>query len=235
MTESQKKRTAQIDADRFWVGVLAIVLVTIIMTASYVFSFAAIAEAGGWTGASLQIAWLAAVFVDGPILTYTISLVVKERRGESRAGLRLTRIFLYAFTATSVALNFAHTGSYWKWDYTSTEAWFGSLMAVAAPLAALAASEEVVRLAFAKSKSEPVDPAAEPAPEPAVESVPEPAAELEPEVARDTADVPDDEPFDAGLSALDHELSELIHPSDYTIAIEAGNEVGADVHDAHRG
>jgi hypothetical protein len=156
---ARESRAAQINPDRFWVGVLAIVLVTVIMLASYIFSFAAIAEAGGWTGVSLTIAWLAAVFIDGPILTYTVSLVILERRSESRRGLRRTRFFLYAFTSASVILNFAHTGSYWQWDYTQMEAWFGSLMAVAAPLAALAASEEVVRLAFAKSKSEPdVDP-----------------------------------------------------------------------------
>ena len=205
----REARAAQINPDRFWVGVLAIILVTIIMLASYIFSFAAIAEAGGWTGVPLAIAWLAAVFIDGPILTYTVSLVVLERRAESRRGLRRTRFFLYAFTCTSVILNFAHTGSYWHWDYTQMDAWFGSLMAVAAPLAALAASEEVVRLAFAKSKS--------------VMQSPEPVTPQH------------DSPGRRGYDALDHELSELIHPSDYTFAVEARNEVGADVHDALRG
>ncbi|WP_433673923.1 DUF2637 domain-containing protein [Microbacterium gorillae] len=214
-----ESRAAQINPDRFWVGILAIVLVTIIMLASYIFSFAAIAEAGGWTGVPLALAWLAAVFIDGPILTYTVSLVILERRAESRRGLRRTRFFLYAFTCASVVLNFAHTGSYWQWDYTKMEAWFGALMAVAAPLAALASSEEVVRLAFAKPKSGGQQAAAD--------DVIAGAVTRGAPTRSSTAT--------ASFDSLERELAEIIHPVDYTLAIESRDEVGSDVHDALRG
>ncbi|MCK9913776.1 DUF2637 domain-containing protein [Microbacterium ginsengisoli] len=152
---ARSTRGATISLDRPWVAILAIVLVMIIMAASYIFSFTAIAQAGTWTGASTGVAWLAAIFIDGPILTYTISLSVKEWRGTPRRERVRTRVFLYAFTATSVALNFAHTASYWNWDFTRMDSLFGCLMAVAAPLAALAASEEVVSLAFTKRSHSP--------------------------------------------------------------------------------
>lgn len=213
-------RNAQISPDRLWVGVLAIGLVTVIMLASYVFSFTAIADAGAWTGVPVGVHWLAAIFIDGAILTYTVSLAVFQAREEPKRVMRRTRFFLYAFTAASVALNFAHTGSFWAWDFSQMEAVFGSLMAISAPLAALAASEEVVRLAFAKSKSsrEPADEhqdRAVPAEEPAF-----PAHDV-------------DEPPTAGPSP--DELRMLFGPSTYDLAIEGRNEVGADVHDAFRG
>jgi len=228
MAERQP-RTAQISPDRFWVGVLAIVLVTVIMLASYIFSFTAIAEAGAWTGVPQGVHWLAAIFIDGAILTYTVSLAVFQAREESRRVLRRTRFFLYAFTAASVVLNFAHTGSFWTWDYSQMEAWFGSLMAVSAPLAALAASEEVVRLAFAKPKSDLREPIAS-------DGANLPAGD------RPTDTGPAREPARAGLAQLDRELDEIIRhddphhlPEEYTIAVEAGDEVGADVYDAQRG
>lgn len=148
-TASRSSRNAQISPDRLWVGVFAICLVTIIMAASYVFSFTAIAEAGAWTGVPVGVHWLAAVFIDGAILTYTVSLAVFQARREPSRVLRRTRFFLYSFTVASVVLNFAHTAAFWDWDFGQWEAVFGSVMAVSAPLAALAASEEVVRLAFA--------------------------------------------------------------------------------------
>lgn len=147
-------RSAQISPDRLWVGVFAICLVTVIMAASYVFSFTAIAAAGAWTGVPVGVHWLAAVFIDGAILTYTVSLAVFQARGEPARVLRRTRFFLYSFTAASVVLNFAHTAAFWEWDFGHWEAVFGCVMAVSAPLAALAGSEEVVRLAFAPVRVE---------------------------------------------------------------------------------
>ena len=141
------KRTATMSPDRLWVGISAIALVTIIMLASYVFSFNAITEAAAWTGNPQSTHWLAAVFIDGAILTYTLSYAVFRWRGDVS---KRTLIILYVFTGISVAVNFAHTASFWDWDFTSKEAIFGVLIAITAPTAALFASEEVVRLAFTK-------------------------------------------------------------------------------------
>lgn len=150
-------RTAQISPDRWFVGVAAIVLVVLIMGASYVFSYVAIAEAGEWTGVPGGIHWIAPIFIDGAILTYTLSLAVFQARGAPRRTIRRTYATLWGFTLLSVVLNFAHTGSYWRWDFSQHEAWFGCLIAVAAPIAALLAAEEVVRLAFDRSRQDAPD------------------------------------------------------------------------------
>ncbi|PPF23108.1 DUF2637 domain-containing protein [Rathayibacter rathayi] len=142
---SESRRTATISPDRWYVGASAIVLVGLIMAASYVFSFTAITEAAAWTGNPAPTHWLAAVFIDGAIVTYTITYAVFRSRGE-RA--RQSLFFLYLFTAVSVAVNAAHSASFWDWDFAEPQAQFGVLIAVAAPVAALLASEEVVRLAF---------------------------------------------------------------------------------------
>lgn len=138
-------RAARISPDRYGVGAFAILLIIMIMGASYVFSYAAIAEAAEWTGIPSAVQWLAPVFIDGAILGYTLSLAIVRWRRESVVR---TMLVLCGFTAVSVAINFAHAASYWEWDFTQREAWFGALIAVGAPLAALFSAEEITRLIF---------------------------------------------------------------------------------------
>ncbi|PPG02715.1 hypothetical protein C5E06_09685 [Pseudoclavibacter sp. RFBI5] len=138
-------RAARISPDRYGVGAFAILLIIMIMGASYVFSYAAIAEAAIWTGIPSSVQWLAPVFIDGAILGYTLSLAILRWRRESVVR---TMLVLCGFTAVSVAINFAHAASYWEWDFTQREAWFGALIAVGAPLAALFSAEEITRLIF---------------------------------------------------------------------------------------
>lgn len=188
------KRTAQISPDRLGVGIFAIALVMVVMSASMVFSYVAIAEAAVWTGVPLGIHWIAPVFIDGAIITYSVSLTIFEWRMEDRKTVRHTRRVLWAFTLLSVLLNFAHTASFWRWDFTVYEAWFGSLIAVSAPIAALLSAEEVVRLAFRRHRAAveaaataaeaeaaltPVAPAEVPA---AVVAVEAPPAEVDPPI-----------------------------------------------------
>lgn len=138
-------RAARISPDRYGVGAFAILLIIMIMGASYVFSYAAIAEAAEWTGIPGSVQWLAPVFIDGAILGYTLSLAILRWRRESVVR---TMLVLCGFTAVSVAINFAHAASFWEWDFTQREAWFGALIAVGAPLAALFSAEEITRLIF---------------------------------------------------------------------------------------
>ncbi|MBF4459458.1 DUF2637 domain-containing protein [Pseudoclavibacter sp. VKM Ac-2867] len=142
---SKVLRAARISPDRYGVGAFAILLIIMIMGASYVFSYAAIAEAAIWTGIPSSVQWLAPVFIDGAILGYTLSLAILRWRRES---VMRTMLVLCGFTAVSVAINFAHAASYWEWDFTQREAWFGALIAVGAPLAALFSAEEITRLIF---------------------------------------------------------------------------------------
>lgn len=152
------KRTAQISPDRFGVGMATIALVMVIMIASFIFSYVAIAEAGQWTHVPYGMHWLAPVFIDGAILTYTVSLAVLASRAAPRRKIRQTRAILWSFTGLSVAINFAHAASGWGWDFGVLEAWFGCMIAVSAPVAALVSAEEVVHLAFKRhANAAPVD------------------------------------------------------------------------------
>lgn len=145
---SDPKRTARISPDRPWVGGAAIILVLIVMLSSMVFSYVGIAEAAEWTGVPVGIHAIAPIFIDGAIITYTVSLTIHEWRREDRKTVNHTRRVLWGFTILSVGLNFAHTAAFWGWDFSIREAWFGSLISVAAPVAALLSAEEVVRLTF---------------------------------------------------------------------------------------
>lgn len=156
---TKEKRTAQISPDRLTVGFLAISLVVIVMASSMVFSYVGIAEAAAWTGVPLGIHIIAPIFIDGAIITYTVSLTIFEWRREDRKTIRHTKRVLRGFTGLSVGLNFAHTAAYWQWDFTVYEAWFGALISVSAPIAALLSAEEVVRLAFRRRVVAAVDDA----------------------------------------------------------------------------
>lgn len=188
MSEQIKpQRTAQISPDRWVVGVFAVVLVSIIMIASMAFSYVAIAEAGAWAGVP-GLGWIAPIFIDGAIIAYTVSLSVFEARRAPKRTIRFSRTVLWGFSLLSVVLNFAHTASFWAWDFSQREAWFGCLIAVSAPIAALLSAEEAVRLVF-KRMSEPAVAGADAEAEAVVETAPE-AAEG-PDAQPIEAEVPD--------------------------------------------
>lgn len=176
MTE-KTKRSAQISPDRFGIGVATVVLVAVVMLSSMVFSYVAIAEAAIWTHAPYGMHWLAPVFIDGAIITYTVGLAVFEARREDRKVIVRTRAVLWGFAVFSVAINFAHAGSGWGWVFTSFEAWFGYLIAMSAPIAALLSAEAVVQLAFKHRRDEEqAQETAEVAPAAAVDAPEDPAS-----------------------------------------------------------
>lgn len=206
-----EQHTGQLNPDRRYVAIGAIVLVMVVMLASMVFSFTAITESAAWTGNPSWTHVLAAVFIDGAIITYSVSYAVFRWRGEP--GKR-TLAFLYGFTFLSVVVNFAHAAHYWEWSLTTYEAWFGVIIAIAAPVAAVLAAEEVVRMAFARRKyiADAFVPAfddeaeVEPEPEaPAVEAAPEPVQPKRPQLvllsdsARDLVRGPEGELSNAGI------------------------------------
>lgn len=141
-------RAARINPDRQWVATGAIGLVLVVMLASFVFSFVAIMNSGIWAGGTGWVAALAPLFIDGPILMYTTALAIYRARHDTAAVIRRTRRRLWAFTFASVLLNAAHAASFWQWDWSRMEAWFGTLVAALAPLAALLSAEELMHLAF---------------------------------------------------------------------------------------
>ncbi|MGO1851813.1 MAG: DUF2637 domain-containing protein [Microbacteriaceae bacterium] len=142
-----RRSSARISPDRPVVAGITIVLVATIMLASYAFSFASIADAARWTGVPAWAHWLAPVFIDGAIITYTLSLAVMRWRGEPVGR---TLLFLSSFTAISVLVNFSHAAAAQSWDFGRLETWFGCLIGIAAPLAALFAAEESTRLVFTR-------------------------------------------------------------------------------------
>lgn len=161
------RTTARISPDRFFIGAGAITLVSIIMLASYVFSYTALRAAAVWSGVPEWATYLAPVFLDGALLTYSVSRAVFKWRGEHRDAHR-TLWFLLFFTGISVAINAAHAASEWGWNFTAYETWFGVLIGVSAPIAALISAEEVVRLSFSNQPATTTvdEPVTEPQHEP---------------------------------------------------------------------
>ena len=181
-------RTARVSPDRLWVGITAIMMVLVmVLLTSMAFSFAAISEAAVWTGLPPDLAgmrFLVPLFIDGAIVTYTLALAVFQWRGDDRRASRRARQNLWIFSILSVALNAAHTGSYWQWDYSSFESWFGTLMAISAPIAALLSAEVVIDLAFTRrATSIVIDPEQNMPAEPDRGPDPEEAADFETELS----------------------------------------------------
>lgn len=191
------KKTARISPDRPSVGVLSILLVATVTLTAMAFSFAAIHEAARWSGAPEWVQWLAPIYIDGTIIAYTISLAILRWRAE-HAHARSTLLLLRTFTGISVAINAAHTASFWNWQYGSYEMWTGIVISVLAPIASLTSAERLVILIFQQEASGAVTPDAEPIDRPqeleplmdederattaVLQPVPDPAVESEPEI-----------------------------------------------------
>lgn len=172
---------ARVSPDRTWVGIAAIILVLSVMLASMVFSFTAITEAAAWTSNPQWSWWLAAFFIDGAIVTFTLSMVVFRWRGQDT---KRTVLMLIGFTVLSSTLNVIHAGTGWDWDLSRMEAWAGMAIAGAAPFAALLAAEEVTRLTFVRRTD----------PEPEELAVTEPVVEPVPELAHPVLEIPRQRP-----------------------------------------
>jgi hypothetical protein len=120
------------------------------MVSSFVVSFSGIWDISQYTGLPEVLQWVPALFIDAAILAYTISLFVFKARGE---GTWRTVLWLFAFAGISVAANVAHTLDFLSetgvgaGDY---RLWVGVAITASAPIAVLAASEEISRLAFKK-------------------------------------------------------------------------------------
>lgn len=144
------KAQARVNPDRIISAIVALFFVVLVMGASFTFSFTAIYEASAWTGQQ-QWVWVAApIYIDGAILAYTIARTIQRWRGD-RGRWSLT--FLLMYTGLSVAVNFAHTASFWEWDLSSPESWVGLAIAVGAPIAAVGTAEQIIHLVF-RQKSE---------------------------------------------------------------------------------
>lgn len=130
---------------------IALILVFILMLSSFVVSFAGIWDISQYTGLPAVLQWVPALFIDAAILAYTIALFVFKARGE---GTFRTIFWLMMFAGVSVAANVAHTLDYLNeigvgnGDY---RLWIGVAITASAPIAVLAASEEISRLVFIKT------------------------------------------------------------------------------------
>lgn len=142
-----QKAQARVNPDRMVSAVIALVLVLTVMAASFIFSFTAIYEASAWTGQDQWVWVFAPIYIDGAIFAYTIARTLGRWRGE-RAIWSL--FFLLLYTSLSVAVNFAHTASFWEWDLSTPESWVGLAIACGAPIAALGTAEQIIHLIFKK-------------------------------------------------------------------------------------
>lgn len=127
---------------------LALILVFVLMVSSFTVSFSGIWDISQYTGLPAIIQWVPALFIDAAILAYTISLFVFKARGESTWR---TIAWLLGFAGISVAANVSHTLDYLQQTgVTDWRVWIGVAITASAPVAVLAASEEISRLAFKK-------------------------------------------------------------------------------------
>jgi len=127
---------------------LALILVFVLMVSSFVVSFSGIWDISQYTGLPAAIQWVPAMFIDAAILAYTISLFVFKARGESTWR---TIAWLLGFAGISVAANVSHTLDYLQQSGVNDwRIWIGVAITASAPIAVLAASEEISRLAFKK-------------------------------------------------------------------------------------
>lgn len=146
--EKPVRKPARINPDSRGTLWLAVILVFMLMFSSFVVSFSGIWDISQYTGLPAVLQWVPAVFIDAAILAYTISLFVFKARGESTWR---TVMWLFAFAGVSVAANVAHTLDFLSesgvgaGDY---RLWIGVAITASAPVAVLAASEEISRLAF---------------------------------------------------------------------------------------
>ncbi len=148
-TSSNAQRINPDSRGTLWI---ALILVFILMLSSFVVSFAGIWDISQYTGLPVFLQWVPALFIDAAILAYTIALFVFKARGE---GTFRTIFWLMMFAGVSVAANVAHTLDYLSetgigaGDY---RLWIGVAITASAPIAVLAASEEISRLAFIKTE-----------------------------------------------------------------------------------
>jgi hypothetical protein len=148
-TSSNAQRINPDSRGTLWI---ALILVFVLMLSSFVVSFAGIWDISQYTGLPVFLQWIPALFIDAAILAYTIALFVFTARGE---GTFRTIFWLMMFAGVSIAANVAHT-----LDYLSTTGigtgdyrlWIGVAITASAPIAVLAASEEISRLVFIKTE-----------------------------------------------------------------------------------
>lgn len=146
-----KAKTKRLNIDSIFVLVLAVSIVFLLMTASFIASFAAIYDIAEYTGTPVELRWVFPVYIDLAILGYTIALFIFKRRG---TGTARTIAGLIGFALLSVAANVGHTLVYWDGDLSDFRAWIGVALTASAPIAVLLASEEIARLAFSAPDEE---------------------------------------------------------------------------------
>ena len=152
VVEQSSSNAQRINPDSRGTLWIALILVFILMLSSFVVSFSGIWDISQYTGLPVFLQWVPALFIDAAILAYTIALFVFTARGE---GTFRTIFWLFIFAGVSIAANVAHT-----LDYLSTigvgngdyRLWIGVAITASAPIAVLAASEEISRLVFIKTE-----------------------------------------------------------------------------------
>lgn len=141
----RRPKSRRLNIDAIGVLIFTVVIVFALMAASFTASAVAIYEVSVHTGIGAEWRWVFPVFIDLAIFAYTISLFIFKRRGESTIR---TILGLLLFSILSIGANIAHTMDYWNGDLSSFQAWIGIVLAAAAPIGVLLASEEIARLAF---------------------------------------------------------------------------------------
>lgn len=153
-----------IDPNQAWVMWTGVLLLGGILAAALVASFNSVYDMAAWIGMPASIQWLPVVILDVAIVGFSWALMVfSSRLADQQSGAAdttlvrektaRTRIYLVIVTAMSVVANFMHTYDFWGGDLSSPQAIIGVIYSASIPLWALAATEELIRMVFARRKA----------------------------------------------------------------------------------
>lgn len=128
------------------------VLVTIatgtalVFLASFALSFNALVDVSGWAHVPSWLAWAVPLMLDVALVVYSLSALVRRARGQSA---RFSWFLLSAFTLVSLLGNAAHSLGVPE----SVQPVVGTMVVALAPMAALAALENLAGLVVARPEA----------------------------------------------------------------------------------
>lgn len=143
-TTTDPRQAARLQPDSRPVVLTATWLVTLLVVAAFVMGARGLASVGGWAGLTGWQAWLVPVVLDVGLGIAALAAVVARARQEPA---RLARVLLVGLTSLSVVAQVAHVVlPAHRFDAQTV---LGAVIAAAAPLTVLAATEVLLSLAIA--------------------------------------------------------------------------------------
>jgi len=118
----------------------------LVFLASFALSFNALVDVSGWARVPSWLAWAVPVMLDVALVVYSLSALVRRARGQSA---KFSWLLLSFFTVVSLLGNAAHSLGIPAW----AQPLVGTVVVALAPVAALAALENLAGLIVARPEA----------------------------------------------------------------------------------